>query len=73
MVFQGPLDFSLPLGHDYVYVMGPLISTLFQVMCFLHEGRIVTIYQLSFVGPNLTPNQPASLNDPYMQVVSRLP
>ena len=50
MVFQGPLDFNIPLGHDYVYVMGVLVSSLFRVVCFLHEGRIVTIDQLSFIG-----------------------
>ena len=66
MVVQGPLDFNLLLGRDYVYVMRALVSSLFRVMCFLHEGRIVTIDQFSFVGPNLVPNQPTSLNGPCM-------
>ncbi len=38
IVVQGPLDFTLLLGRDYVYVMGPLVSSLFCVVCFLHEG-----------------------------------
>jgi len=29
MVVQGPLDFNLLLGRDYVYVMGALVSLLF--------------------------------------------
>ena len=29
MVVQGPLDFNLLLGRDYVYVMGDLVSSLF--------------------------------------------
>lgn len=29
MVVQGPLDFNLLLGRDYVIVMGALISSLF--------------------------------------------
>ena len=29
MVVQGPLDFNIFLGCDYVYVMGALISYLF--------------------------------------------
>ena len=66
MVVQGPLDFNLLLRCDYVYVMGALVSPLFRVMCFPHDGRIMTIDQLSFVSPNLTPNQPTYLNDPYM-------
>lgn len=66
MVVQAHLNFSLLLGCDYVYVMGDLVSSLFCVMCFMHEGRIMTIDQLSFIGPNLTPNQPTSLNGLYM-------
>ena len=73
MVVQVPLDFNLLLMCDYIYEMGALVSSLFRVMFFPHEGRIVTIDQLSFVGPNLTPNQPTFLNVPYMQVVSPLP
>jgi len=43
MVVQGPLDFNLLVGREYVYVMGALVSYLFHVIFFLHEGRIVTI------------------------------
>ena len=43
MLVQGPLDFNLLIGHDYVYVMGDLISSLFCVMCFPHEGRIAPL------------------------------
>lgn len=70
MVVQGRLDFNLLLGHDYVYVMGSLVSSLFCVICFPHEGRIVAIDQISFVGPNLILDQPSSLNGSSMQVVS---
>ena len=52
MVVQGPLDFNLLLGHDYVYVMKDVVSTLFRVMHFPHDGNIVTIDQLSFVTPD---------------------
>lgn len=70
MVVQVPLDFNLLLGSDYVYITGALFSSLFCVMCFPHEGRIITIDKLSFVSPNLTPNKPTSLNGPFVQVVS---
>ncbi len=73
MVVQGHLVSNLLLGCDYVYVMEALVSSLFRVICFLHEGRIVTIDQLSFVSPNLAPNQPSSLNGSYVQVVLPLP
>ena len=35
MVVPGPLD--------YTYAMGALVSSLFRVVCFPHEGQIVTI------------------------------
>jgi hypothetical protein len=56
MVVQDPLDFDLLLGRDYVYAMKAIMSTLFRVIYFPHDGRIVTIDQLSFVGPDLTIN-----------------
>jgi hypothetical protein len=42
-------------------------------MYFHHKGNIVTIYQLSFIGPHMKTNHPTSLNIPHMQVVSTLP
>jgi hypothetical protein len=52
MVVQDPLDFSLLLGRDYVYSMKAIVSTLFHVIYFPHDRRIVTINQLSFISPN---------------------
>ena len=46
MVVQDPLDFSLLLGRDYVYAMKAIVSTLFSVIYFPHDGRMVTIDQL---------------------------
>jgi hypothetical protein len=42
IVVQGPLDFNILIGHDYVYVMNSLVSTLFWVMHF-HNNRIIII------------------------------
>ncbi len=63
VVIQGALDFNLLLGRDYIYVMGALVSSLFCVVSFPHDGRIVTIDQLSFFGhqvPRLQPSSPIS-------------
>jgi hypothetical protein len=49
MVVQDPLDFSLLLGRDYVYAMKAIVSTLFRVLSFPHDGRVVTVDQLSFI------------------------
>jgi hypothetical protein len=69
MVVQDPLDFSLLLGRDYVYAMKAIVSTLFRVISFPHDGRMVTIDQLSFIGPDWI----TSLSGSYMQTVSPLP
>ena len=70
MVVQGALDFSLLLGHDYVYEMGALISSLFCVVCFPHDGRMVTIDQLSLFSP---PVPPAHLSSPISSCVKVVP
>jgi hypothetical protein len=36
------------LGRDYVYAMNVVVSTLFRVMHFPHNGSIVTIDQLTY-------------------------
>jgi hypothetical protein len=69
MVVRDPLDFSLLLGRDYVYAMKAIVSTLFRVISFPHDGRIVTIDQLSCIGPDWV----TSLSGSYMQTVSPPP
>jgi hypothetical protein len=69
MVVQDPLDFSLLLGRDYVYAMKAIVSTLFHVISFPHDGRVVTVDQLSFIDPAWI----ASLNGSCMPTVSPPP
>jgi hypothetical protein len=69
MVVQDPLDFSLLLGHDYIYAMKAIVSTLFRVIYFPHDGRVVTVDQLSFIDPAWI----SSLNGSYMHMVSPPP
>lgn len=73
LVTQGALDSSLLLGRDYVYAMGTLVSSLFHVVFFPHNGRIVTIDQLSFVSPPVPPTQLSSPPSFYPPVVSAPP
>jgi hypothetical protein len=63
------LDLSLLLGRDYIYAMKAIVSTLFCVISFPHDRIIVTIDQLSFIGPNWV----TSLSGSYMQTVSPPP
>ena len=57
MVIEDPLDFNILLGHDYVYAMQAMVSTLFHVMYFNHGEEIVTIDQLDFLDPFLDPTR----------------
>ena len=63
MVVQGPVDFNMLLGCDYVYAMKAVVSTLLRVMHFPHDGKIVTIDQLCFVTPDhrITPSNQTAL------------
>ena len=63
------MDFDLLLGWDYFYVMKAIVSTLFDVISFPHDGIIVTINQLSFIAPDWI----TSLNGSYMTTVSPPP
>jgi len=73
MVVHDSLEFNLLLGRDYVYSMKDFVSTLFRVMCFPHNGHIVIIEQLSFIGSHMMVNHSNSLNGPYMPASSSPP
>ena len=71
MVVQGPLDYNLLLGCDYIYCMGAIVSSLFRVICFSHEGRVVKLVdQLSLTGSHIANHQIPSLNGLFTQGMS---
>jgi hypothetical protein len=47
-VFDAPLDYDLLLCCSWIDAMSTVVSTLFHVICFPHQGKIVTIDQLPF-------------------------
>ena len=68
MVVQGPLDYNLLLGRDYIYSMGAIVSSLFRVMCFPHECRLVQLVdQLSFPSSHIANSQMPSLTGIFVQ------
>jgi hypothetical protein len=75
IVVQGPLDFNMLLRRDYVYAMNVVVSTLFQVMHFLHNRRIFTIDHLASDNhhPNLALVQATPLYVPSVRVDSTPP
>jgi hypothetical protein len=75
IVVQGPLDFNMILMRDYVYAINVVVSTLFQVIHFPHNGIIVTIDQLTSDNhyPNSALVQVAPLYVPSVRVDSTPP
>jgi hypothetical protein len=51
-VVDAPIDYNLLLDRSWTYAMQAVVATIFRVLLFPHEGRIVTIDQLSFSRPD---------------------
>ena len=47
-VVDVPIDYNLLLGQSWTYAMKVVPSSYFGCIKFLHEGKLVTIEQLSF-------------------------
>ncbi len=51
---DAPMDYNLLLGRNWTYAMTAIVSTVFRVICFPHNGKIVTVDQLTFHRPEST-------------------
>jgi hypothetical protein len=51
-VIDAPFDYNLLLGRSWNYAMHVVVTTIFWLLLFPHQGRIVTIDQLSFSRPD---------------------
>jgi hypothetical protein len=47
-VFDAPLDYNLLLGRSWIDSMRSVVSTLFHLVCFPHQGKVVMVDQLAF-------------------------
>jgi hypothetical protein len=47
-VFDAPLDYNLILCHSWIDSIRTIVSTLFFVIHFPHQGKFVTVDQLTF-------------------------
>ena len=47
-VVDAPLDYKLLLGRSWSYAMTAVVSSVFRVIKFPHNGKIVTIDQLAY-------------------------
>ena len=50
-VVNAQLDYNLLLGRSYMYAMRAVASTVFCLMMFPHDGKIVTVDQLTYHDP----------------------
>ena len=50
-VVNAQLDYNLLLGRSYMYVMQAMASTIFQLLMFPHDGKIVTVNELTYYDP----------------------
>jgi hypothetical protein len=63
--FDTLLDYNLLLGRSWVDSMRAVVSTLFHVLSFPHQGKVVTVDQLSFFNSDThTGNVPFIANTP---------
>jgi hypothetical protein len=51
-VIDAPLDYNILFGRRYMYAMKAVSSSIFWTMMFPHNGKIVTIDQVSHYEPN---------------------
>jgi hypothetical protein len=47
-VFDTPLNYNLLLGRSWIDSMCAVVSTIFRVVHFPHQGKVITIDQLAF-------------------------
>jgi hypothetical protein len=47
-VFDAPLDYNLLLGPRWIDSMHAIVSTLFLIVRFPHQGKVVTVDQMMF-------------------------
>jgi hypothetical protein len=55
-VIDAPLDYNILFGCSYMYAMKEVSSSMFRTMMFPHNGKIITINQLTHCEPNHSAN-----------------
>jgi hypothetical protein len=51
-VVDAPFDYNPLLGRSWTCAMTTVVSNIFRVLCFPHEGWIITVDPLSFSRPD---------------------
>ena len=50
------VDYNIILGHSYIYTMKADVSSVFCIMIFLFNGKVVTLDQLNYYDPHASTN-----------------
>ena len=61
-VVDVPLDYNILLGRNWMYSMQAVASSLFRVIFFPFNGKVVTIDQTSFQNPCVNASSGASIS-----------
>jgi hypothetical protein len=66
------LDYNLLLGRSWNYAMHVMVAMIFRVLCFPHEGQIVTIDHLSLsrLDPSLGASMVPMIDNPQLGTVN---
>ena len=59
---DAPLDYNLLLGQNWMYSMQAVASSVFCIVCFPHNKKIVTIDQMTFKNSPVTASLGACCN-----------
>lgn len=54
-VVDKKIDYNLLLGHNWTYAMMIIVSTIFHIILFPLDGKVVIVDQLLFCTPNYSP------------------
>jgi hypothetical protein len=63
-VVDAPLDYNLLLGHSWFYAMTIITSSVFHILRFPHQGKIIIVDQLEYTTLDL--HNLASNNVPFL-------
>jgi len=70
-VFDAPLDYNVLLGRSWIDAMRAIVSTLFHVIHFPHQGKVIDVDQLSFFNSDTcTRNVPFTVKTPFGMITS---
>jgi hypothetical protein len=71
-VVDASLDYNLLLGRSWTYAMQAVVATLFWVFFFPHEGRFMTIDQLSFshLDPSSLVSMVSMIDNPQLDIIN---